>query len=97
MRIRVAYEIVPWPGDQSEAENRGGRYGTTANRCNERMWRSYVKFVKCTATPPQLKCMPLICAGGCMIYKLQRNWCIRRSCTSIATYEARAVIKKSAH
>ncbi|GBP33489.1 hypothetical protein EVAR_23892_1 [Eumeta japonica] len=28
----------------------------------------------------------------CVIYKLQRNWCIRRSCTLTTTCEARAVI-----
>ncbi|GBP71330.1 hypothetical protein EVAR_57714_1 [Eumeta japonica] len=70
--------------DQSEAKNRGGRYGTAANRCSER-----IKNVKCMATPSQLKCMQLICASRCAIYKLQRDWCIRRSCTLTATYEAR--------
>ncbi|GBP63292.1 hypothetical protein EVAR_26606_1 [Eumeta japonica] len=56
-----------------EAENRGGSHGTTANRCSERMWRSCEKNAKCMAKPAQLKCMQLICAGGCAIYKLQHN------------------------
>ncbi|GBP06219.1 Zinc finger BED domain-containing protein 4 [Eumeta japonica] len=75
--------------DQSETENRGGRYGTATNRCSERMWRSCVENAKCMATLSRLKCMQLICAGGCAINKLQRNRCIRRSCTPTATYEAR--------
>ncbi|GBP75074.1 hypothetical protein EVAR_48755_1 [Eumeta japonica] len=29
----------------TEAENRGGRYGTTANQYPESMWRSCVKYV----------------------------------------------------
>ncbi|GBP03607.1 hypothetical protein EVAR_101900_1 [Eumeta japonica] len=33
--------------------------------------------------------------GGCAIYRLQRNWCIRRSCTLTATCEAPAAINKS--
>ncbi|GBP66592.1 hypothetical protein EVAR_47848_1 [Eumeta japonica] len=73
---------------ESEAENRGDRYGTTANRCIERMWRSFVKNAKCIATP-RLKYMQLIYVGGCAIYRLQQNWCIHRSCTPTATYEAR--------
>ncbi|GBP52973.1 hypothetical protein EVAR_97566_1 [Eumeta japonica] len=64
--------------DQSEAENRGRAYNTTASRCSERMWRSCVKNAKCIATASQLKCMQLICANGCAIYKLHQNWCIRR-------------------
>ncbi|GBP47639.1 Probable RNA-directed DNA polymerase from transposon BS [Eumeta japonica] len=31
-------------GDQSEAENRDGRYGTAANRCSELMWRSCIEL-----------------------------------------------------
>ncbi|GBP35291.1 hypothetical protein EVAR_19512_1 [Eumeta japonica] len=34
-----------------KAENRGGRCGTAANQCSERMWRSYVKNAKCMMTP----------------------------------------------
>ncbi|GBP67379.1 hypothetical protein EVAR_43662_1 [Eumeta japonica] len=30
-------------GDQSEAKNRGDRYGATTNRCMELMWRSCVR------------------------------------------------------
>ncbi|GBP14411.1 hypothetical protein EVAR_92397_1 [Eumeta japonica] len=41
--------------------------------------------------------MQLIHAGGCAIYKLQRNWCIRCSRTPAATCEARAAINKSEH
>ncbi|GBP05141.1 hypothetical protein EVAR_3456_1 [Eumeta japonica] len=41
--------------------------------------------------------MQLIRAGGCAIYKLPRNLCIRRSCTLIATREVRAAINKSEH
>ncbi|GBP79481.1 hypothetical protein EVAR_59155_1 [Eumeta japonica] len=47
------------------------------------------KNAKCMAILPQLKYMQLICASGCTIYKLQQDWCIRRSCTPTATYEAR--------
>ncbi|GBP77238.1 hypothetical protein EVAR_13261_1 [Eumeta japonica] len=46
---------------------------------------------KCMATPLQLKCMQLICAGGCAIYKLQRDRCIRCSYTPTATNEARLI------
>ncbi|GBP57143.1 hypothetical protein EVAR_33386_1 [Eumeta japonica] len=63
-------------GHQSEAENRGGRYCTTANRCNERMWRLCMKNAKCTATPPRIKYVQFLCAGGFAIYKLQWNRCI---------------------
>ncbi|GBP47646.1 hypothetical protein EVAR_40042_1 [Eumeta japonica] len=41
------------------------------------------------ATPPQLKSMQLIFVGGCAIYKMQLDWCIRRNCTSTAINEAR--------
>ncbi|GBP52203.1 hypothetical protein EVAR_87588_1 [Eumeta japonica] len=61
------------------------------------MWRLCVKNEKCMTTLPRLKYMQLICAGGCAIYKLQQNWCIRRSCTPTTTYEAHAVINKSDH
>ncbi|GBP28539.1 hypothetical protein EVAR_23004_1 [Eumeta japonica] len=57
------------------------------------MWRSCIKYAKCTDTVPQLKFMQLICAGECVIPKLQRNWYISRSCTPAATCEAHAVIK----
>ncbi|GBP90378.1 Peptidyl-prolyl cis-trans isomerase CWC27 homolog [Eumeta japonica] len=48
-------------------------------------------------TPLRIQCMQLIWAGGCAIYKLQRFYCIRHSCTPAATCEARVVIKKSEH
>ncbi|GBP62760.1 hypothetical protein EVAR_51712_1 [Eumeta japonica] len=70
--------------DQSEIENRGGRYGTTANRCTKRMYRSCVKNAKCMTTPPRLKYMELVCAVGCAIYKLQWNYFIRRG--SVASF-----------
>ncbi|GBP70904.1 hypothetical protein EVAR_48869_1 [Eumeta japonica] len=41
--------------------------------------------------------MQLIRAGGCPIYELQRNRCIRCSCTPTATCQARAAIKKFEH
>ncbi|GBP47301.1 hypothetical protein EVAR_38065_1 [Eumeta japonica] len=40
------------------------------------------------ATPPQLKCMQLICAGGRNIYKMQPNWYIPFSYTPIVIHEA---------
>ncbi|GBP70119.1 hypothetical protein EVAR_55438_1 [Eumeta japonica] len=84
--------------DQSEAENRGGRYGTTDR---ESVYRAHVALIreKCKVHGYTLsiKMYATVCAGGCAIYKFQRNWCIRRSCTPTATYEARAVIKKSDH
>ncbi|GBP87705.1 hypothetical protein EVAR_61930_1 [Eumeta japonica] len=80
-----------------KAENRSGLCGTTANRFTKRMWRSYVKYAKCMATPLGLLCMQLIYAGGCANYKLLRNCCIRRSCTPTATCEAHAAINKSEH
>ncbi|GBO99585.1 hypothetical protein EVAR_730_1 [Eumeta japonica] len=61
----------------------------------KRKWRLCVKYAKCIVTFPRLKCMQLICTGGCAIYNLQRNWCIRRSCTPTTTCEARAAINKS--
>ncbi|GBP49061.1 hypothetical protein EVAR_81621_1 [Eumeta japonica] len=47
-------------------------------------------------SPPSRTCT-LKNEGGCAIYKLQRNWCICRSCTPAATYKARAAINKSEH
>ncbi|GBP92708.1 hypothetical protein EVAR_60794_1 [Eumeta japonica] len=46
---------------------------------------------------PSIKMHATQCAGGCAIYKLQQNWCIRRSCTATATCEARAAIKTFDH
>ncbi|GBP06141.1 hypothetical protein EVAR_3524_1 [Eumeta japonica] len=46
---------------------------------------------------PSIKIHATICADGCAIYELQRNRCIRCSCTPTATFEARAVINKSDH
>ncbi|GBP67214.1 hypothetical protein EVAR_47775_1 [Eumeta japonica] len=55
----------------------------------ESVFRAHeVKYAKCMATPARLKCMQLIYAGGCAIYKLRRNWCIRRSYAPTAIYEA---------
>ncbi|GBP47504.1 hypothetical protein EVAR_30592_1 [Eumeta japonica] len=55
---------------------------------------SYVKYAKCMATSPRMQCMQLTYGGGCAIYKLQRNWCIRHSCTPTATCKSRAAINK---
>ncbi|GBP36933.1 hypothetical protein EVAR_23235_1 [Eumeta japonica] len=67
--FRGFLQVIRNRGDQSEAENRGDRYSTTANRCIKRMWRSCL-WGHCSPTKrspgPSQRLMPApVAENGC--------------------------------